>query len=214
MKSVRWSAVAAAAAGLLLGVLPAGPAGAGTSTWHVLSASAVDQTRLTQAQITAIDPNITTVTYGTGGEANFEKCGLQRTEKLSLARNTQWEAGARTGIILIMQFTNVTDAQSIFDRARTAYVNCTPATFDNDPNIVSVKGSYVSTKKELRLQWAVYADAAKTITKKANGITIRRAGASLIITRSSTQDLATIKQPINSKLTGKQYASYRSAAFF
>ncbi len=195
--------------------LTVSPAAAGTPTWHVLHAAQVEATRITLENAQAIDPSISAITYGTGGEANFEQCGLQRTEPISVARNTKWDAGDRHGVTLIMQFTTITDAQTIFTRAKSKYVSCTPDTFGyRYPARVDVKGSYLKKKHELRLQWAIYSDATKTTTLKANGLAIRRQGAALIITRSTTQNLTTINQPVNSLLTAKQGERYKAAAYF
>jgi hypothetical protein len=191
------------------------PAAAGTPTWHKLHAAKVEAARITLGDAQAIDPSISAITYGTGGEANFEQCGFTRTEQISVARHTNWDAGPRKGTTLIMQFNTITDAQAVIARAKSMYVPCTPATFGyRYPARVDVKGVYLKTRKELRLQWAIYSDATHTTTLKANGLTIKRQGMALIITRSTTQNLSTINQLVNSQLTAKQGALYKAAAFF
>jgi len=195
--------------------LGAAPVNAGTKTWHQLKAADVERTRITLDIAKSIDPAIDSILYGKGGEANFEHCTFNRTEQVSVARHTRWDAGARKGITLIMQFNNLADAQAIFQRAKNNYLPCTPATFGYKyPARVDVKGSYLKTKKVLRLQWAIYDDASKAVTLKANGLAIKRQGMALIITRSTTQNLATINQPVNTKLTLRQGLRYKAAAFF
>jgi hypothetical protein len=215
--SVRGSIVATLVTVLAVAAAPmtVSPAAAGTPTWHILRAGKVEAARLTLENAQAIDPSISAIVYGTGGEANTEQCGFSRTEQISVARHTKWDAGSRTGITLIMQFKTVEAAQTVFARAKSLYVPCTPQTFGyRYPARVDVTGSYARKKHELRLQWAIYSDATKTTTLKANGLAIKRQGAALIITLSTTQSLSTINQPINSKLTGKQGELYRTAAYF
>ncbi|HVQ17926.1 MAG TPA: hypothetical protein VMT27_02680 [Actinomycetes bacterium] len=203
----------ATAAALGAATLGVGSAGAATETWHVLTASQVESTRITLTMAQQIDSTISAIVYGKGGQANFEKCGLVRTERISVARNTRWTAPDREGITLIMQLSSVTDSQALFARARTAYLACTPATFGYKyPARVDVTGSWLTKKKELRLRWTIYSDATKTTTKKADGLTIRRQGAALIITRSESPSAATVNQGVNSLLTTKQAARYRAVA--
>jgi len=217
VSSVRRSIVATLVTALAVAATPiiVSPAAAGTATWHVLRAAKVEATRITLENAQAIDPSISAITYATGGEANTEQCGFVRTELTSVARHTKWVAGSRTGVTLIMQFRNLTDAQTVFQRAKSIYVPCTPQTFGyRYPARVDVTGSYLRKRHELRLQWAIYSNATKTTTLKANGLAIRRQGAALIITRSTTQSLSTINQPINSLLTTKQGERYKAAAYF
>ena len=114
-----------------------------------------------------------------------------------------------------MQMKNKRGAKRLFNITKNRYLACTPANFGYDfPPRVKVNGRFIEKKKEIRLQWAIYEDATQTSTLKANGLTIRRMGLALIITRSTTQDLSTIKQSVNSQLTAKQSIRYKAAAFF
>ena len=216
MRSVRGTITATVATALVLGAVPlmVSPATAAGKSWHILRADKIEDTRITYDIAHAVDGAITSIAYSKGGEANFEHCGFNRTEHISVARNTRWDAGARHGITLIMQFGNVAAAQGVFKRAKNHYLSCTAASFGYDfPDRVKVKGSYIKKKKELRLQWAIYEDATQTSTLKANGLAIKRQGAALIITRSTTQSYSTLKQATNSKLTGRQGARYKAAAY-
>jgi hypothetical protein len=215
--SVRRSIVATLVTALAIGAAPmtVPPAAAGTATWHALRAAKVEAARITLENAQAIDPTISAIIYGTGGEANTEQCGFNRTEQISVARHTKWDAGSRTGVTLIMQFQSIVDAQTVFTRMKNLYVPCTNQTFGyRYPARVDVTGKYLTKRHELRLQWAIYSDATKTTTLKANGLAIKRQGAALLITRSTTKDLATINQPINSQLTAKQSERYKAAAYF
>jgi hypothetical protein len=220
MRSARWPIAGIVATAVALTALPLGLGtaanAAGTKTWHVLSADKVEGSRITLDIAQSVDPAISSTSYGKGGEANIEKCELVRTERITVARHTRWDtSGARKGITLIMQFNNVTAAQDIFKRAKNKYLPCTAETFGYEyPARVDVKSAFLKKKKELRLAWAIYEDATKTSTLKANGLTIKRAGAALIITRSTTQSLSTINQITNSKLTARQFARYKAVAFF
>ena len=217
MTSFRSSIVATLATALAVVAAPmtVAPAAAGTATWHILRADKVEETRITLEIAQSVDPSITAITYGTGGEANIEQCGFDRIEQISVARHTKWDAGDRKGVTLIMQFNSVTDAQAAFQRAKSAYLSCTPETFGyRYPARVDVSAAYLTKKKELRLQWAIYSDSTKTTTLKANGLAIKRQGAALIITRSTTQDLSTINGAVNGQLTARQGARYKAAAYF
>ncbi|MEO8329406.1 MAG: hypothetical protein ABI586_05315 [Candidatus Nanopelagicales bacterium] len=216
MRSVRGKFVVAMASTLMLSALPlvVSPASAGTKTWHILHADKVENSRITYDIAHAVDSAIASIAYSKGGEANFEHCGFTRTEHISVARNTRWEAGARHGITLIMQFRRVAAAKGVFQRAKNHYLACTRGNFGYKyPTRVSVKGAYIKKQKQLRLQWAIYDDATHTSTLKANGIALKREGAALIITRSTTQNLSTITQSTNSKLTARQGARYKAVAF-
>ena len=202
-------AIAVAATGLAL------PAQAVDKTWHKLRADEIERSRITLDIAKSVDNAIDTINPGKGGEANIEKCGVERTQGISVARNTRWDAGNRNGIVLIMQMKNQRGAKRLFNITKNKYLACTPENFGYDfPPRVKVNGRFIEKKKEIRLQWAIYEDATQTSTLKANGLTIRRMGLALIITRSTTQDLSTIKQSVNSQLTAKQSIRYKAAAFF
>ena len=203
--------IAIAVAATALGV----PAQAADKTWHKLRADEIERSRITLDIAKSVDNAIDTINPGKGGEANIEKCGVNRSQGISVARNTRWDAGNRHGIVLIMQMKNIRGAKRLFNITKNKYVACTPDTFGYDfPPRVKVNGRYVAKKNEVRLQWAIYEDSTQTSTLKANGITLRRMGLALIITRSTTQDITTIKQATNSKLTAKQAIRYKAAAFF
>jgi len=203
--------VAIAVAATALGA----PAQAGDKTWHKLRADEIERSRITLDIAKGVDNAIDSINYGKGGEANIEKCGVNRTQGISVARNTRWDAGARKGIVLVMQMKNQRGAKRLFNMTKNRYIACEPETFGYDfPPRVDVNGRFIAKKGEIRLQWAIYEDSTQTSTLKANGLTIRRMGLALIITRSTTQDISTIKQSTNSALTAKQSIRYKAAAFF
>ena len=201
-----------AATALTVGLLTV-PAAAGGKSWHVLDAAGVKQTRITLNVAQSIDPRISTLRRGTGGEGNIEKCGVVRTQRISQSRHTRWSAAKRKGITLVMQMKRVRGAKSLFRQAREKLTGCSAIDFPS-PSRTRATGTYAKDKKELRLKWAIYTDSTRTVTKTANGLAIRRAGAAIIITRSTTNNLKTIKQKTNSKLTSRQVNRYKRAAFF
>jgi hypothetical protein len=114
-----------------------------------------------------------------------------------------------------LQFRDIVDGGSAFTRLKQAYVNCTSETFGGTPpaNRVTVKGSFLKKKKQLRLTWAIYTSSAKTETLRAEGLAVKRAGGALIITRSITKDITTLRTDVNQALTARQFAKYKAAAF-
>ncbi len=196
------------------GVAPAATAGT-TKTWHIVGADVVENARLTEDVIKAIDSSITTVEYRKGGEGNIEVCGFQRTEHISASRQARWTTPDRTGSTLILQFRAIVDGGNAFARLKQAYVNCTADTFGGTApaNRVTVNGSYSKKSKQLKLGWAIYTSSAKTETLRAEGLAVKRAGGALIITRSITKDITTLNHAVNKKLTARQFAKYKAAAF-
>ncbi len=201
-----------AASALAIGLLTV-PAAAGSKSWHILDAAGVKKTRITLKVAQAVDPQISTLQKGTGGEGNIEKCGVVRTQGISQSRHTRWKAGRRSGITLAMQLKRVRGAKVLFRQAKQKFIGCSAADFPS-PSRTKAKGVFNKDKKELQLKWAIYTDTTRTVTKTANGLAIRRAGAAIIITRSTTHNLKTVKQLTNSKLTNRQTSRYRNAAFF
>lgn len=202
-----------AAAALTASLAPASTA-ATNKTWHILGIDAVEQARLTEEAIKNIDNAITTVEFRKGGEGNIEICGFERTEKISVSRQARWDAGARKGSTLILQFRQIVDGGNAFTRLKQAYLNCTPDTFGyKHPDRVTVKAAFLKKSKQLRMQWAIYTSAAKTETQRAEGLAIKRAGGALIITRSITKDITKLRPDINKTLTGRQFAKYKAAAY-
>lgn len=188
---------------------------AGTKTWHILPGDKVEQARLTESVIKNIDGSITTVEYRKGGEGNIEVCGFQRTERISVSRQARWTAGDRKGSTVILQFRNVADGGSAFTRLKQAYLGCTAESFGyKHPDRVTVKASFLKKKKQVRLLWAIYTSAAKTEVQRAEGLAIKRAGGSLIITRSVTKDFTTLKPTVNQALTARQFGKYKAAAYY
>ena len=188
---------------------------AGTKTWHILPGDKVEQARLTESVIKNIDGSITTVEYRKGGEGNIEVCGFQRTERISVSRQARWTAGDRKGSTVILQFRNVADGGSAFTRLKQAYLGCTAESFGyKHPDRVTVKASFLKKKKQVRLLWAIYTSAAKTEMQRAEGLAIKRAGGSLIITRSVTKDFTTLKPTVNQALTARQFGKYKAAAYY
>ncbi len=210
----RWlttAGVLLSTAALTAPMTPAYAAG----TWHILAADAVENARLTADAITNVDGSINTVEFRKGGEGNIEICGFQRTEQISASRQVRWGAPDRTGSTLILQFRNVVDGGSAFSRLRQAYAACTPAQFAK-PLRTTVKYSYLLKKKQIRMVWALYTTNAKTQVQRAEGLSIKRAGGALIITRSIVKDVpdtTNLKTNINLALTAKQFGKYKAAAF-
>lgn len=186
-----------------------------TKRWHIVGADVVENARLSDTVIKGIDSSITTVEYPKGGEGNIEVCGFQRTERISASRQARWTTPDRTGSTLIMQFRDIVNGGNAFTRLKQAYVNCTADTFGGTApaNRVTVKGSYSKKKKQLRLRWAIYTSSAKTETLRAESLAVRRAGGALIITRSITKDITTLRPDVNQALTARQFAKYKAVAF-
>jgi hypothetical protein len=202
------------ASGVAAAMMPAATA-ATTKTWHIVGADVVEQARLTEAAITGVDSTISTVEYRKGGEGNIEVCGFLRTERISASRQARWTAPGRTGSTLILQFRDIVDGGNAFTRLKQAYVNCTPESFGGTApaNRVTVKGSFLRKKKQLRLGWAIYTSSAKTETLRAEGLAVKRAGGALIITRSITKDITTLNHAVNQQLTARQFGKYKAVAF-
>lgn len=218
MSSVRRrvyrSVVLLATAALAAGLAPASAA-VTTETWHIEPADVVENARLTEDVFKGVDSSITAVEFRKGGEGNIEKCGFQRTEHISASRQARWTAGDRTGSTLILQFGEIVDGGNAFTRLRQAYVNCTSDTFGGTApaNRVTVHGSYSKKKKQAKLTWAIYTTSAKTETLRAEGLAVKRAGGALVITRSITKDITTVRRDINQKLTARQFGKYKVAAY-
>lgn len=205
-------AVLMASVALTASLLP-GATAAGQS-WHVIAPDAVAKARLTKNAIKKVDPSIQSVVRRKGGEGNIEKCGFERTERISASRQSRWDAGARNGTTTIMQFRKVTGGGAAFSRLKQAYLRCTPRLFEfKDPDRVSLRARYFTKNKQLRLVWTIYTSAAKTTILRSEGLAVRRAGGALIITRSITKDRAEVKPAINTKLTERQYDKYKDAAY-
>jgi hypothetical protein len=148
---------------------------------------------------------------GQGGEGNVEVCGFQRTEKISVSRQSRWDTGDRQGTTTIMQFRAVVDRGAAFSRLKQAYLGCTPADFDR-PDHTDVKAHVLQKKGQMRLVWTLWTSAAKNSVQRAEGLAVTRAGGALIITRSITTDKSDVRPGINAKLTDRQYEKYRTAA--
>ena len=199
-------------AALTASMAPAQAAG----SWHIVPADVVENARLTEDAIKNIDSSINTVEYRKGGEGNIEVCGFERTERISASRQARWNAPGRDGSTVILQFKQLVDGGSAFSRMRQAYAACTPALFDK-PDRTTVKYTFLTRKKQIRLVWALYTTNEKTLIQRAEGLAIKRAGGALIITRSIVRDVATtapLKTTTNAQLTARQFSKYKSAAFF
>jgi hypothetical protein len=210
----RLLATAGAVLGAVVLAAPLTPAQAAGS-WHIIGATQVENARLSADAIQGIDGTINTVEYRKGGEGNIEVCGFQRTEKISASRQTRWASPSRTGSTLILQFRNIVDGGTAFSRMRQTYAACTPAQFAK-PDKTTVKYSYLKKPKQIRLVWALYTTTAKTEIQRAEALAVKRAGGALIITRSIVKDVpdtTTLKTAVNQKLTGRQFAKYKAAAF-
>jgi hypothetical protein len=215
--SARLRAAAVAVVGAAALTASLAPASvAGTQTWHILGAIPVENARLTQDVIVGIDPSIQTVEYRKGGEGNIQICGFQRTEHISVSRQERWTtSGTRIGSTLILQFGQVVDGGSAFNRLKQFYSACTPAMFTK-PDRTSVTYAYNTKKKQIRMVWALYTTNGKTEVQRAEGLAIKRAGGALIITRSiikDTPDTSGLRTDINSILTARQFAKYKAAAY-
>lgn len=198
-----------AAVALTASLIP-GAAAAGKK-WHIISPDQVAKARLSKTAVKTIDPTIKTVVLRKGGEGNVEVCGFQRTEKISVSRQSRWDTGDRQGTTTIMQFRAVVDGGAAFSRLKQAYLGCTPADFDR-PDRTDVKARFLEKKRQMRLVWTLWTSAAKTTVQRAEGLAVTRAGGALIITRSITKDRSDVRPGINTKLTDRQYEKYRTAA--
>lgn len=190
---------------------------AGTKTWHILPVDKVEQARLTEDVIKNIDGSITTVVYRQGGVGNIEICGFDRTEQISASRQARWTtASTRTGSTLIMQFRNVVDGGSAFTRLKQTYQSCTSDDFQK-PDRTTVNYSFLKKKKQIRMVWALYTTAEKTAIQRAEGLSIKRAGGALIVTRTIVKDVAgtaALKMKKSVALTTRQFGKYKVAAFY
>jgi len=199
-------------AALTASLAPAQAAG----SWHIVGTDVVENARLTETAIKAVDGSIDTVEYRKGGEGNIEVCGFDRTERISVSRQARWAATGRTGSTLILQFKNLVDGGTAFSRLRQTYAACTPQQFAK-PDRITVRYTYLKKKKQIRLVWALYTTDQKDLIQRAEGLAIKRAGGALIITRSIIKDktdTTSLKTATNLQLTGKQFTKYKSAAFF
>jgi len=214
LRSLTTAGVLLSTVAVVAAVAPAATA-VTTKTWHIVGADVVENARLTESVIKGVDSSITTVEYRKGGEGNIEVCGFQRTEHISASRQARWTTPDRIGSTLILQFRDIVDGGNAFTRLKQAYVNCTADTFGGTApaNRVTVKGSYSKKKKQLKLGWAIYTSSAKTTTLRAEGLAVRRAGGALIITRSITKDITTLRPDVNRALTARQFAKYKAVAF-
>jgi hypothetical protein len=190
---------------------------AGTKTWHILPVDKVEQARLTEAVIKNIDASITTVEFRKGGVGNIEICGFDRTEPISASRQARWTtAGTRGGTTLIMQFKKVADGGAAFTRLKQTYQSCTSADFQK-PERTTVRYSFLKKKKQIRMVWALYTTAEKTEIQRAEGLSIKRAGGALIVTRTIVKDVADttpLKMDKSVALTARQFGKYKAAAYF
>jgi hypothetical protein len=191
---------------------------AGTSkTWHILPVDKVEQARLTEDVIKNIDGSITTVTYRQGGVGNIEICGFDRTEQISASRQARWTtASTRSGSTLIMQFRNIVDGGSAFTRLKQTYQSCTSDDFQR-PERTTVNYSFLKKKKQIRMVWALYTTAEKTEIQRAEGLSIKRAGGALIVTRTIVKDVAgtaSLKMKKSVALTARQFGKYKTAAYY
>ena len=200
-------------AALTASLTPAHAAG----SWHIVPIDVVENARLTEDVIKSIDGSINTVEFRRGGEGNIEVCGFDRTEKISVSRQARWNAPGREGSTVILQFKQLAEGGSAFSRLRQAYAACTPEAFAR-PDRTTVRYTYLKTKKQIRLVWAVHTgDPATTPIQRAEGLAIKRAGGALIITRSIVRDVATttpLKTATNAQLTARQFNKYKTAAFY
>ena len=217
MRESRRLGVIGLAAAIVLAFAPAasGQTHARAAEWHVLEATDVEAARLTEDVVMSTDPNVTSTSLRKGGQGNIEICGFDRTEPISVSRQIRWDAGERWGATTILQLQSFAAGGTAFARMKKAYVACTPAKFGGtaDPANVTVKGSYAKKKKTLRIDWALYSDAAHTNTLRAEGLSVKRAGAALIITRSITKDATVLRDDISLSLTTRQFAKYKAAAY-
>ena len=60
--------------------------------------------------------------------------------------------------------------------------------------------------------WTLFTSAAKTEVVRSEGLSIKRAGGALIVTRSITKNLE-VRSDINLALTARQFSKYKTAAF-
>jgi hypothetical protein len=192
-------------------ITPAQAAG----SWHIVSATDVENARLTASAVQDLDGSINFVEYRKGGEGNIEVCGFDRTEHISASRQTRWASPSRSGSTLILQFRQLVEGGTAFSRMRQTYAACTPDQFAK-PDKTTVKYSYLKKKKQIRLVWALYTTTTKTEVQRAEGLAIKRAGGALIITRSIVKDVpdtTPLKTDVNSQLTARQFAKYKAVAF-
>ena len=217
MRETRRLGAAGLAVAMALALAPAASAQghARAAEWHVLEATQVESARLTEDVVMSTDSNVTSTTLRKGGQGNIEICGFARTEPISVSRQIRWDAGDRTGATMILQLQSFAAGGTAFARMKKAYVACTPAKFGGsaDPADITVKGSYLKKKKTLRMDWAIYNNPAHEITIRAEGLSVKRAGAALIITRSITKDFTTLRDDISLSLTTRQFAKYKAAAY-
>lgn len=212
--SLTAAAVLVSSVALVASVAPATSAAA-PGTWRVIGADAVGGARLTERAIKGIDPSIEAVQYRKGGEGNVEVCGFLRTERISSSRQARWSAAGRTGSTVIVQFREVGEGKSAFNRLKQAYLNCTPDSFGGTTpaDRITVNGTYSETTKQMKLVWAIYTSSSQTETLRAEGLAVRRAGGALIITRSITKDVTALRPKVSKELTSRQFDKYKAAAF-
>ena len=144
------------------------------------------------------------------------RCAASNAQNASSAsRQIRWSSPSRTGSTLILQFRNIVDGGTAFSRLRQTYAACTPTQFAK-PDKTTVTYKYLKKPKQIRLVWALYTTTAKTEIQRAEALAIKRAGGALIITRSIVKDVpdtTSLKTSVNQKLTGRQFAKYKAAAF-
>lgn len=188
-----------------------------TKTWHILPVDKVEQARLTAGVIKNIDGSITSVEYRKGGVGNIEICGFDRTERISASRQARWTtAGTRGGTTLIMQFQKVVEGGTALTRLKQTYQSCTSENFKN-PERTTVNYRFLKKKKQIRMVWALYTTAGKTEIQRAEGLSIKRAGGALIVTRTIVKDVADtapLKMDKSVALTARQFSKYKAAAYF
>jgi hypothetical protein len=203
-------------AALTASLIPGALAGT-TKTWHILPVDKVEQARLTEVVIKNIDASITAVEYRQGGVGNTEICGFDRTEQISASRQARWTtSGTRRGTTLIMQFHNLVDGGAAFSRLKQTYQACTAQDFPR-PERTTVKYRFLTKKKQIQMVWALFTTDAKTEIQRAEGLSIRRAGGALIVTRTIATDVAgtrALKMKKSVALTSRQFGKYKSAAYF
>ena len=146
-----------------------------------------------------------------GGEGNVEVCGFERTEKISVSRQSRWDTGDRQGTTTIMQFRAITDGGTAFSRLKQAYLGCSSADM-KFPDKTDVRSRFLKKKKQMRLVWTLYTSPAKITVQRAEGLAVKRAGGAMIVTRSITKGKSDVRPGINTKLTARQYTKYKAAA--